>query len=63
LPPPHGSFQLPPIVSAPPVSSGPSTSSPSGPQAQRISSPEEEGDDERSPRKRRRVGIHDVLQR
>ena len=63
LPPPRGSYQFPPIGNAPPVSSGPFASAPTGPQRRRLSSPEDEGDDERSPKKRRRVGIDDVLQR
>jgi hypothetical protein len=64
--PPPGSRQLPPIMGAPPPArspAGPSTSAPVESQAQQISSVDEEGDDERSPKKRRRVGIQDVLER
>jgi hypothetical protein len=63
--PTHGSRQLPPIMGVPPPRSpaGAPTSAPVGSQAQHVSSEDEEGDDERSPKKRRRVGIQDVIQR
>ena len=60
-----GSRQLPPITGVPRPRSpaGPSTSAPVERQPQQTPSEDTEDDDERSPKKRRRVGIEDVLQR
>ena len=62
--PPHGSRHLPPIMGVPPPRSpaGSPTSAPVGTHTQHVSSEDEEGDYERSPKKRRRVGIQDVIQ-
>ena len=64
--PPGLPMQLPPLIATSAGPSGPSGLRPTEAQAQQVSSSEEEGDDGqrlRSPKKRRRVGIDDVLQR
>lgn len=58
--PPQGVIQLPPILGQSAAPAAPSTSATAETQQPRTSS--DEGDDERSPKKRRRMGIGDVLQ-
>ncbi|KAK3721005.1 hypothetical protein LTR37_003295 [Vermiconidia calcicola] len=64
--PPGATVQLPPLARTSAPRPGPSRSSPAEVSPQQAVSSEEEDDEGqrlRSPRKRRRVGIHDVLQR